>query len=65
MIYFRPQSAIGGFALVTVLLAGTAIGQALGISFGEALYLSFVGMIGIAWAVNRLMLRREHDVAEE
>lgn len=65
MIYLKPHTAIGGFALVTALLAGTAIGQVMGISFGEALYLSAVGMIGITWAVNRLMLRREHDVAEE
>ena len=65
MIYLKPHTAIGGFALVTTLFAGTAIGQALGISFGEALYLSAVGMIGIAWAVNRLRLRRRHDIAEE
>lgn len=65
MIHLKPQTAIGGFALVTALLAGTAIGRALGISFGEALYLSVVVLIGIAWIANRLMLRREHDVAEE
>lgn len=65
MIYLKPQTAIGGFALVTALLAGTAIGQVMGISFGDALYLSVVTLIGIAWAVNRLMLRHEHDVAEE
>lgn len=65
MIYLKPHTAIGGFALVTTLFAGTVLGQALGISFGEALYLSVVTLIGIAWAVNRLMLRREHDVAEE
>ena len=65
MIYFRPQSASGGFALVTALLTGVVIGRALGISFGEALYLSVVGMIELAWVANRLMLHREHDVAEE
>lgn len=65
MIYLKPHTAIGVFALVTVLLAGAAIGRVLGISFGEALYLSAVGMIGITWTVNRLKLRREHDVAEE
>jgi len=65
MIYLKPQTAIGSFALVTALLTGTAIGQVLGISFGEALYLSVVALIGITWAANRLMLRREHDVAEE
>lgn len=65
MIYLKPQTAIGGFALVTALLAGTAIGQVMGTSFGEALYLSVVTLIGITWTVNRLRLRREHDVAEE
>lgn len=65
MINLKPQTAINGFALVTALLAGAAIGRMLGISFGEALYLSAVGLIGIAWAANRLMLHREHDVAEE
>lgn len=65
MIYLKPHTAIGGFALVTTLFAGTAIGQALGISFGEALYLSVVVLIGIAWIANRLMLRHEHDIAEE
>nr|WP_281721342.1 hypothetical protein [Nitrosomonas nitrosa] len=65
MINMKPQTTVGGFALVTALLAGTAIGRVMGISFGEALYLSVVALIGIAWAANRLMLRREQDVAEE
>lgn len=65
MIHLKPHTATGGFALVTALLAGTAIGRVLDISFGEALYLSAVVLIGIAWAANRLMLRREHEVAEE
>lgn len=65
MINLKPHTATGGFALVTALLAGAAIGRVLGISFGEALYLSAVGLIGIAWAANRLMLRRKHEVAEE
>lgn len=65
MIHLKPQTAIGGFALVTLLLAGTTIGRVLGISFDEALYLSVVVLIGIAWIANRLMPRREQDVAEE
>lgn len=65
MIHLKPKTTIGSFALVTLLLAGTAIGRILGVSFDEALYLSVVALIGIAWAANRLMLRREHDVAEE
>jgi len=65
MIHLKPHTATGGFALVTALLAGTAIGRVLGISFGEALYLTVVILIGIAWLVNRLMLRRDHEVAKE
>lgn len=65
MIHLKPHTTIGVFALVTALLTGAAIGRVLGISFGEALYLSVFALIGIAWVVNRLMLRREHDVAEE
>ncbi len=64
MIYLRPQTAIGGFALVTLLLAGTAIGRVMGISFGEALYLSVLALIGVAWTANRLMSRRERNIAE-
>ena len=58
MIHLKPQTTIGGFTLVTLLLAGTAIGRVLGISFDEALYLTVVVLIGIIWAVNRFWLRR-------
>lgn len=58
MIQLKPQTAIGGFALVTSLLAGTAMGRMLGISFDEALYLTVVVFIGITWAVNRFLLRQ-------
>lgn len=61
----KPQTAIGGFARVTALLAGTAIGRVMDISFGEALYLSVLALIGIAWIANRLMLHRKRDVAEK
>jgi hypothetical protein len=57
VIHLKPQTAIGSFALVTLLLAGTAIGRVLGISFDEALYLTVVFLIGITWAVNRFLLR--------
>lgn len=57
MIHLKPQTAIGGFVLVTALLAGTAIGRVLGISFDEALYLTVVVLIGITWVVNRFRLQ--------
>lgn len=58
MIHLKPQTAIGGFTLVTLLLVGTAIGRVIGISFDEALYLTVVVLIGITWAVNCFWLRR-------
>ncbi|MBZ0293675.1 MAG: hypothetical protein K8L99_13995 [Anaerolineae bacterium] len=58
MIHLKPQTAIGGFTLVKLLLAGTTIGRVLGISFDEALYLPVVVLIGITWAVNRFWLRQ-------
>ena len=58
MIHLKPQTAIGGFTLVTLLLVGTAIGRVLGINFDEALYLTVVVLIGITRAVNRFWLRR-------
>lgn len=65
MIYLKSHTAIGGFVLVTALLAGTTIGRAMGISLGEALCLSVVTLIGIASIANRLMLRHQHDMVEE
>jgi hypothetical protein len=56
MIHLKPQTTIGSFALVTLLLAGTAVGRILGVSFDEALYLTVVVLIGITWAVNRFWL---------
>ena len=57
MINMKPQTTVGGFALVTALLTGTAIGRVLGISFDEALYLTVIVLIGITWVVNRFRLQ--------
>ena len=57
MTTLKPQTALGGFALVTLLLAGAAVGRVLGVSFGEALYLTGVLLMALGWWGNRLMLR--------
>lgn len=58
MIQWKPQTAFGGFALVTLLLAGTAIGRALGVGFDQALYLTALLLIGSAWLSNCHLLKR-------
>lgn len=65
MIYLKPQTAIGSFALMTLLLAGTAIGRVLGVSFDEALYLTVVVLIGITWVINRFRLRQPANNAKQ
>lgn len=58
MTTLKPQTALGGFALITLLLAGAAVGRVFGMSFGEALYLTGVLLVGLGWLGNRVLLRR-------
>ncbi len=64
MAAFKPQTALGGFALIT-LLAGAAVGRVLRVSFGEALYLTGVLLMALGWLGNRMMLRRCANPSEE
>ena len=57
MTTLKPQTALGGFALITLLLAGAAVGRVFGMSFGEALYLTGVLLVTLGWLGNRVMLR--------
>lgn len=57
MAALKPQTALGGFALITLLLAGAAVGRVFGMSFGEALYLTGVLLVGLGWLGNRIMLQ--------
>ena len=58
MTMLKPQTALGGLALITLLLAGAAVGRVFGMSFGEALYLTGVLLVGLGWLVgNRVLLR--------
>jgi len=65
MTTLKPQTALGGFALMTLLLAGAAVGRELGMSFGEALYLTGVLLMALGWLGNRMMLRRCANPSEE
>ena len=65
MTTLKPQTALGGFALLTLLLAGTAIGRVLGFGFDEALYLAALFLILIAWAFNRCLLRQTIKQTED
>lgn len=56
MVMLKPQTTLGGFTLVTLLLAGAAVGRVIGVSFGEALYLTGLVLVAVGWLVNRLML---------
>jgi hypothetical protein len=58
MTTLKPQTALGSFALLTLLLAGTAIGCVLGFGFDEALYVATLFLILITWAFNRCLLRQ-------
>ena len=57
MAALKPQTALGGFALITLLLTGAAVGRVMGVSFGEALYLTGLLLVILGWLVNRLMQR--------
>ena len=59
MTSLKPQTALGGFALLTLLLAGTAIGRVLSFGFDEALYIATLFLILVAWTFNRCLLRQK------
>jgi uncharacterized membrane protein len=61
----KPQTALGGFALLTLLLAGAAVGRVMGFSLGDALYLTALLLVALGWLVNHLLLRRTHLPAGE
>jgi hypothetical protein len=55
-MYLKPQTLLGGFALVTLLLAGATVGRLLGMRFDEALYLTTLLLVALGWLVNRFLL---------
>lgn len=65
MAMLKPQTTLGGFVLVTLLLAGAAIGRIMGVSFGEALYLTGLVLVAAGWLGNRLLLRHRASPPED
>lgn len=65
MTFVKPQTALGGFALITLLLAGTAVGRVLGMGFGEALYLTALLLMVLGWVGNQVALRCANSPTEE
>jgi putative Mn2+ efflux pump MntP len=65
MTTLKPQTALGGFALITLLLAGAAVGRVLGVSFGEALYLTGLVLVILGWLGNRIILRHCANPSED
>ncbi|MCA0453936.1 MAG: hypothetical protein LCI00_08180 [Chloroflexi bacterium] len=57
MMDYKLQIVVGGFALMTLLLAGTAVGRVLGMGFDEALYLTGLLLVVLGWVGNSVMLR--------
>jgi len=57
MAALKPQTALGGFALITLLLTGAAVGRVMGVSLGEALYLTVLLLVILGWLGNRMMPR--------
>ena len=64
MTILKPQTALGGFALITLLLAGAALGRVFGVSVGDALYLTALLLAALGWLGNRVLLRRAAPPAD-
>lgn len=59
MIRLQPHFFIGLFTLLTLILAGAAIGRLLRLSSDEGAYLMLLILAVIAWVVSWRMFRKE------
>jgi membrane protein implicated in regulation of membrane protease activity len=58
MSYLNIQALFGAFALVTLILAGAAVGRVLGLGMSEALYAAALVTIGLVSAAYRFIGKR-------
>jgi len=59
MNQFQPYILVGLFALLTLILAGAAIGRLMGLSASEGIYLTILMLAAIGWFMGRRIRRRE------
>lgn len=55
----RLHVLIGLFALLTVIVAGAAIGRIVGVSAGEGMYLAALVLAAVGWFIERPARHRE------
>lgn len=58
MISLKLQTALGGFALITLLMARLAVGRVFRLSLGEALYLTTFALVMVGWLINQVIIHR-------
>ncbi len=59
MLRVISWSALNGLVVMAILLLSSAVLTQLGVSFGEALYVSVFGLVVIDYAVTSWRLRQE------
>jgi len=62
MSYLQLHILIGVFALLTAVLAGAAVGRLLGLSAGEAAYLSMLLLAAVSWLTGQRARRQEEQL---
>ena len=55
----QPHRLLGWFAVLTVILAGAAIGRIAGLSSGEGIYLTALVLAVMGWIAGRRVRRRK------
>jgi len=55
----QPHRLLGWFAVLTVILAGAALGRSAGLSSGEGIYLTALVLAVTGWIAGRRVRRRK------
>lgn len=58
MSRLSPHYLVGMFILLTITLAGAAIGRLLGMSASEGAYLTLLALAAVGWLVGRQTFRQ-------